>query len=417
MSKYVVLVDVYSSGNFLPKYFLEAGYKLIHVQSTPALMPSMLGPDLTAFDLNLTISDGLDGLVHKLSEYAPVAVIAGQEPGVPLADQLSESLGLPSSNGTALSRARRDKYLMIERVKSQNLLTAKQFKSSEPPEILEWVKQNNVLPCVTKPLSSASTDGVSICKSLDDVTLGCAVVLDNPDIFGLMNKEILCQSYLQGTEYIVDSVSAQGQVYICGIWRYVKTLVAGGKNIYDRDVLIDPASDEAQALIAYIPKVLEALGIANGPAHSEVIITESGPALVEVGARLNGNMQPEFHDIAIGKNQAFLTYLAYCEPQQFASEFGGKIYRKLKEACVLNTNTDKEGIIDAIDEATVSSIERLASVFKLSVKFKPGKKIRPTIDLLSSPLRIFLVSEDQDQIENDYALIQTFKEGVYVVNV
>ncbi|QIH10636.1 MULTISPECIES: ATP-grasp domain-containing protein [unclassified Pseudomonas] len=414
MKKYVALVDVYSSGNFLPQYFKDAGIGLLHVQSTKELMPSMFGPNLDEFEHNLAFDDNAQDIVARLREFPLVAVIAGQEPGVPFADYLSEQLQLPS-NGSAGSLARRNKFEMINKVAAAGLLTARQVKSSSAAQLLEWVEAGNVLPCVIKPLSSASTDGVSICHDLADVERACQEVLANQDIFGLANTEILCQSYLKGNEYIVDTVSRDGQTYVCGIWRYVKREIGHGKNIYDRDVLIAPDSDVANALVDYILQVLKALGIDNGPAHSEVIMTEQGPALVEVGARLNGNMEPRFHDISLDGNQAQLTYLAYCEPERFKAQYAGKRYKKLKEACVINTDTTLSGEVTGFDPQAIQSIENLATVHKLSVKYKVGKQMKPTVDLLSSPLRVFLYADEQQRIDQDYEQIRAYKDRVYCV--
>ena len=415
MKQYVALVDVYSSGNFLPQYFRDAGFSLIHVQSTPVLMPSMLGPDLSEFEHNLAFNDNAEEIVQRLREFNVVAVIAGQEPGVPFADYLSEQLQLSTSNGSAGSRARRDKFEMINKVAAAGLLTARQIKSSDPEQLLAWVEAGHVFPCVIKPLSSASTDGVSICHNVEDVKRACEEVISNLDIFGLANTEILCQSYLKGPEYIVDTVSRDGQAYVCGIWRYVKREISGGKNIYDRDVLIAPDSAEANVLVDYIVQALKALGINNGPAHSEVILTEAGPALVEVGARLNGNMEPRFHDISLGGNQAQLTYLAYCDGEAFKANYAGKRYQKLKEACVINTDTTLQGEVTGFNDSAIQLIEALPSVHKLSVKYKAGKLMKKTVDLLSSPLRVFLVSESQRSIDEDYEQIRQNKDNVYVI--
>ncbi|MDX7992095.1 ATP-grasp domain-containing protein [Xenorhabdus littoralis] len=418
MKEYVALVDVYSSGNFLPRFFKENGISLIHVQSTPELMPSMLGPNLSEYELNLVYTGyNLDEIVNSLKEKEVIAIIAGQEPGVTLSDLLSESLNLKNSNGTKLSSSRRNKYDMIETLHKNNIKAASQIKSSDKRDIIDWVNSKSGYPCVVKPLSSASTDGVTICFNERDVIGACDVVLKNKDIFGISNKEILAQSFLDGDEYIVDTVSCDGHVYICGIWKYVKNMVYGGKKIYDRDVLIDENTYEAKLLIDYIYKVLPALGIMNGPSHAEVILTDEGPALVEIGARLNGNMEPDFHDIVLGNNQARITYISYCSPDRFLRNFSGKKYRKLKEACVLNTSTRLDGVITGINERIVNEIKKLDTVFKLVVKYGVGRKITPTIDLLSSPLRIFVFSDEKTAIEFDCKKIDSIKDRIYELNV
>ena len=44
----------------------------------------------------------------------------------------------------------------------------------------------------------------------------------------------------------------------------------------------------AQELKAYADKVLDALGIINGPSHMEVMYCADGPCLIEVGSRCQG---------------------------------------------------------------------------------------------------------------------------------
>src|SRR5262249_53292507 len=57
------------------------------------------------------------------------AVVAGSERGVSLADALSEALGV-ATNGTALSAARRDKFVMIETVRARGLRAPAQLRSA-----------------------------------------------------------------------------------------------------------------------------------------------------------------------------------------------------------------------------------------------------------------------------------------------
>jgi hypothetical protein len=124
----------------------------------------------------------------------------------------------------------------------------------------------------------------------------------------------------------VDTVSVDGHAWVCGVWQYDKRLLANGKPIYNRDILIDAADPAVTQLVDYTRNAGRAR-VHNGPAHSEVIVGQDGPALVEVGARLNGNMQPAFHDLCLGANQADLTALAFVRPGEFLAIYGdgGKV--------------------------------------------------------------------------------------------
>jgi len=408
-----IAVDAYSTGNFLPDAFARLGVRLVHVQSTPELMPSMLAPDLSKYIDNVAYGTD-ESVMAKLRGYDPLCVVAGQEPGVPLADLLSEQLGL-ATNGTALSPARRDKYQMIEAVRAAGLRAARQFKSASAAELTGWAQDNDVFPAVVKPLSSASTDGVYICSNAAEVLAAAERVLASHDIFDIPNREALIQSYLEGVEYIVDTVSCEGERYVCGVWQYEKSLLPSGKKIYDKDILLAPDAAGVSELISYVDAVLSALNIRWGAAHAEVIMTPEGPTLVEIGARLNGNMNPGFHDVCLGHNQADLVALAYARPQEFRRNFSGRVYHKLQDAIVYNTQTSLDGTIASIDQPVVDEISALESVQLLSVKLKPGSRIRPTVDLLTSPLRVFMTARNLDQIMADYASIRRLRERVYVL--
>ncbi|SDI10762.1 ATP-grasp domain-containing protein [Actinokineospora alba] len=409
-----VIVDGYSTGNFLPAAFARIGVRVVHVRSSAELMASMVAPEMADYDAEFVCPDAeaFDRTCAQLAELNPVAVLTGQEPGVPLADALSERLGL-ATNGSALSRARRDKYTMIETLRTAGIHCADQILARSAAEAVAWAEERGEYPVVVKPLSSASSDCVSVCRDAGEVAAGAAAVLAAVDIFDRPNTEVLVQSFLSGTEYIVDTVAVAGRRYVCGVWAYDKTTTAAGKRTYDRDILLDSAESPVPELVAYLDTVLAALGIVHGPAHAEVIITPDGPALVEIGARLNGNMNPGFHDACLGANQADLIALAYARPDEFLERYADRVYTRRQPAIVHSTTTDLDGIVSEVDQAAVAAISELPSVHLVGVKLAPGNRIRPTEDLLTSPLRIFMTAPDPVELDLDYKTIQTLKDQVY----
>ncbi|WP_218138139.1 MULTISPECIES: ATP-grasp domain-containing protein [unclassified Streptomyces] len=406
-------MDGYSTGTFLPSAFARLGVEVVHVYSTAEPMATMLAPDQAAYRRQFHCpDDAFERTVQALAELRPVAVLAGQEPGVPLADALSERLHL-ATNGTALSTARRDKYEMAETLRAAGIHCARQLKSSDPAQLVDWAEREGSYPVVVKPLSSASTDHVYRCHDAAEVDAAARAVLGSTDIFDRRNTEALVQSFLEGTEYIVDTVSVDGERYVCGVWEYEKKILPGGHNVYDLDVLLAPDQDPVPELIAYIDTVLDALGIRHGPAHAEVIMTPDGPALVEIGARLNGNLHPGLHDTCLGTNQADLTALAYARPEEFRSRYAGRVYTRHQPAAVHNTRTERGGVVAAVDQAAVDRISAVPGVYLVSVKLGPGKALRPTTDLLSSPLRIFMTAPALETIRAAHRTLAGLTDAVY----
>ncbi|MFE7132320.1 ATP-grasp domain-containing protein [Streptomyces sp. NPDC057638] len=409
-----VVVDAYTTGNLLPAAFAAHGVRLVHVQAAPTVSTALPPPDLTRFTENI-VHDG-ETTLARLRALGPAFVIAGQDSGVALADRLSEALGLPT-NGTALSPARWDKYATGERLGACGLRRALQFRSGDPADLVRWRKENapeTDFPVVVKPLSSAGTDRVRLCHSDEEIEAAARAVLSGPDVYGKPNTEVLIQSYLAGTEYIVDTVSRDGAHLVCGVWRYHKRLVAG-RPVYDRDVLLDPAEEPVPALVAYIRRVLDAVGVRHGSAHAEVIVTPHGPALVEIGQRMNGNMHPGMHQRALGHDQAALTALAYLRPEEFRARHAGRVYTRHRPAMVCNAATERSGTVTGIDPAAVARIEALPGVHAVAVKLATGDRMRPTTDLLSSPLRVFLTHDDPRVLDAGADAVRALADTVYAL--
>ncbi|MEV0415188.1 ATP-grasp domain-containing protein [Streptomyces sp. NPDC050448] len=408
-----VIVDGYSVGKYLPAAFRRLGADVVHLQSTPAFLDSVPPPDLRPYRANVVQDPADPGrTARELADYGLCGVLPGQETGVPPADRMAELLGLPG-NPSATSALRRDKYRMIEALRAAGIRCADQLKSSDPDEVLAWA-QTTGYPVVVKPLSSASTDKVSVCRGPDEARAAVAEVLGSHDIFGRHNTEVLVQSFLDGTEYIVDVVRGPGGGrHVCGVWRYEKTLI-GSRPVYDKDVLLDPGAPPVAPLVAYLDTVLDALDIRFGAAHAEIMLTAAGPVLVEVGARLDGLMDPGHHDSCLDGNQADLLALACVRPEEYARRYpGDTMYRKHREGMVMHVQTTRSGVVEAVDEEALARITALDTVHLAVPRLAPGDRMRPTTDLLSSPLRVFLTGDTQDQLIADHHRIRRLADDVF----
>ena len=119
---------------------------------------------------------------------------------------------------------------------------------------------------------------------------------------------------------MVDQVSKDGVHKIVCIWEYDKRLVNGAAFVYFGMKLCRSDTPKSQELISYASKVLDALGIMQGPSHMEVMYNPhpdpkqgGGPCLVEVGSRCHGGegtWLPIVND-SIGYSQVSITADVY----------------------------------------------------------------------------------------------------------
>jgi hypothetical protein len=212
LSQSVVVVDTFSTGAWLSCILYNKGYNVIQVQSIELDELLAMVPDGLEFSFvgscklkgNLEKSQALQGLIEDIRSVGiPVsAVLAGAEPGVELADALSEGMGL-RTNGTASTEVRRNKFAMGEAVRSAGLRAVKQLKSSTWGEIEAWIDQWRPSPfkVIVKPVDSAGSEDVTLCLSIEDVQRAFGNILGKVNGLGIVNEGVLVQEFLEGEEF------------------------------------------------------------------------------------------------------------------------------------------------------------------------------------------------------------------------
>ncbi len=117
---------------------------------------------------------------------------------------------------------------------------------------------------VLKPTDSAGSDGVKLCSSINEAKEHFQYLLTVEAVNGGRNTQVLCQEFLSGKEYVVDHVSRNGVHKTMMVWVYDKRQANNSQFVYFGMLPVDPQSEEAQILIPYVRKVLDALGMAHG---------------------------------------------------------------------------------------------------------------------------------------------------------
>lgn len=394
-----VVVDAYSTGARLAPRFAAAGLDVVHVQSNP---------NETAFYLDkLRRDDFVENIVHRgdleatagaVARHRPAFVVVGSEPGVLLADALSERLGLPS-NGTALSRARRDKHEMAQALRRAGLRAVEEIKTGDVEEAVAWAERRGDWPVVVKPLDSAGTDGVSLCESPEAIRAAFGELLGRPNALQGSNEQLLVQELLRGTQLFCDSISWDGVHHVSEVWRDTKTRI-GGNLAYDFEELLDYHGPQQDRVVPYVKQVLDALGIRYGPAHTEVMLTDDGPVLVECGARLHGSIRDDVVDRCT-PSHVTVTVEAYLDPASVARRAGSDPEYRLANAsrCVMLIS-HQEGRV--VSDAGMRAVEALPSYAGSIAMAQPGDVITRTVDLFTCPGIVYLVDPDRDVLRRDY---------------
>lgn len=410
--RFGVIVDGYSTGAGLVKKFAEYGISCIHVQSQLSI-PRVYAHTYQPNDYanHCVFSGDVQSLSNNLQSFKPEFVIAGAECGIELADSLCEALLLPG-NGKQLSASRRNKYLMWQEVESRGIQVIPSFLAKTLEEAIDWVVHQQFFPVIVKPVNSAGGEGVTVCKSITELSAAFTEVISlKTNMLGFGNQGVLIQHYIEGKEYVVNTVSYAGNHKFCELWEYTRYKLSTGQQIYDTAKAISFDVTEHGDVIDYAIQAIEALGIQYGAAHVEIIKNEKGCFLIEVGARLMGaNLPFSLLEKSITTPQANYTVMAYADPSKFMEHIGVG-YELIRPFAAVFMISKKSGTINAIN--FLSNIRALQSYYDMKLAIKIGDTLHKTIDYQTSPGMIYLSHEDDAVIENDIQTIRMLEEKMF----
>ncbi|MCB5165019.1 ATP-grasp domain-containing protein [Streptomyces bambusae] len=340
-SPVVIVVDPTSTGISLSAACAEYGAHVVHLWQSG--LKDTYSADPHPHKLLCT---GTEDALDALTGLAPVAVCPGSEYGVTFANQLSAELGLPH-NDLALAGARRDKNEMLGAVSAAGLPTGWSKELYSAAEVEEFLTGLDAYPVVVKPANSAGSDGCAVCYSADDLRTAYEAIAGQENYLGETNSRVLVQEFIDGPQYIVDTVSIGGRHLLSDVFLYRIDEVDGRPLIRDA-VLLKELNEAEQDAVRYVMSCLDALGLKEGAAHTEVRLTTRGPRLIEVNARLMGPIQPaDVYTAALGYSHATLLAESLLDRPRFEQRFD-QAYRPQQALAMVLLRIYREGTITAM---------------------------------------------------------------------
>lgn len=430
--KAVVVVTPYSTGCCIALEMQRKGYGIIALwtkdfaEEMKTHVPLSCAKELRYLcevDEQDSLTDTIDAIHSQASasNLEVVACLAGGEAGVDAADEISEAMGLLSNgtlkdeNGNLLNR--RDKKIQQELLRDAGMRSVRQSGGSKFEDVEEFLK-NESYPVVLKPTESAGSDGVKLCPDFDEAKEHFHQLMSSQLVNGGDCGQVLCQEFLRGKEYVVDHVSLNGVHKTMMVWVYDKRERNGSAFVYFGVVPIESDSPEAQMIIPYVRKTLDVLGVKNGPSHGEVIITSSGPCLVEMNCRANGG-DGAWHPLATGLtpgdySQVEATVDAFLNPEKFDSypDTYGKLRGEGVEIVLVNYTS---GVVKRTPGFDV--LKKLPSCIHFESGVKIGSTVEPTIDLITACGSVIVYHENKEVVKEDVRFIRYLEnmDGLFIL--
>lgn len=189
-------------------------------------------------------------------------------------------LGL-RSHTPALVELINDKGLMRSKLASHGVERIP-FTAVVEPSSPERDSLDPPFPVVVKPLTGEASKGVSVVRdrsSFDSAFERAALASQG--------GSVIVETYLEGPQFSVEAFSEAGlhrPLALTKKYSEERSLVEVGH------VLPAPVSmSDRERIYKHVEAALDALGVIEGPTHTEVVLTEEGPRIIETHLRTGGD--------------------------------------------------------------------------------------------------------------------------------
>lgn len=139
--------------------------------------------------------------------------------------------------------------------------------------------------CILKPADNSGSRGIVLLPDFNEKTINIAY---NYSKNNSRNKIVMVEEFMEGPEVSVETISVDGK---CNIIQITDKITTGAPYFVEMghsqpSQLPDSIKDKIKEITIAANK---AIGIISGPSHTEIKITQNGPKIVEIGARLGGD--------------------------------------------------------------------------------------------------------------------------------
>ncbi len=407
MDQFAIIVDPYLGASLFATELAKRGVTPIAVFSTRAPLDSMAFSAELFGEVHYSEGD-IDKLTGVVKDYEPICIVPGNEAGVELAGELTERLLPTQANVPGMSRAQRDKGHQYKALEAAGVPRLRSICSADERETAEWIATSGLgdHKLVVKPPKSAGTDSVFLVPKGGDWRGPFREILGQVNQMGVLNEDVVVMEFAEGPEFMVDTYSADGRHGLVMVSVYGKHNRGNRLGIYDTGETIDHRDPRTAVLFDYTVGILDAVGIRNASAHTEVILTESGPRLVETGSRFSGSCMQLHQQVSTGDCQIGRAVRHYLDGDFTAH------YEMITPARTAWLSAHSSGKLANAD--TLAAIRDLPTFADARLP-ETGIEVTSTVDIDSSIGWVIQASQDPAAIEADYAKIRELEAALEFV--
>ena len=324
---------------------------------------------------------------------------------------ITTALQLPGTSPESAS-ASSDKYIMRSKFaqyeEANKVKISTQFAQVESRTDLENFAKKHQFPLILKPANLFKSILVTKAHNLEELLMQYEYAL--PKVAQLYKDNnvrqrqprFVVEEFLVGKMHSVEAfIDSAGKAYFAP--SVVDLTIAKEIGVDDNfhfSRMIPSKLDDAKSSTFFeiAQEGVLALGLSNTATHIELVDTQDGPRIIEIGARIGGyrcemfqhayNSDLKLAEIAVVTNQV---------PQ-----FDTKVKANV---AVIELFPEQEGKFKKI--ANQEQLEKLPSCMSYSIKRKPGDNIGLSNQGYKATAVIFLKNKSNEQFQSDYNFVKT----------
>ncbi len=243
--------------------------------------PNAIGIPYADEYFNVSTID-IEGVAEAAKRFAPdgIMTLATDMPMRSIA-RAAEVCGLPGvSMDTAIKAT--DKGEMIKAF-SEHCVEHPWFRIAEDERAFDSVKNEVTFPCIMKPTDNSGSRGVVLCRSLGELEKEYSYTRSSS-----RGGAVIIEEYMQGNEVSVEVIAVNGEPHVLQVTDKLTTGAPHFVEMGHSQPSRLPACD-VEKIKDLARRAVKSVGIENGPAHVEIMLTAEGPKMVELGARMGGD--------------------------------------------------------------------------------------------------------------------------------
>lgn len=274
------------------------------------------------------------------------AVLSLTEPAIIAAAMVNDELGLRGSSLRTVQLLQ-DKWKMRRLLDQVGLSPVRARLGATAADVDAFIAEVGP-PIILKPVDGGASMGVTRITGQADIPLA----LDRLQALG--HERFILEEFLEGTEVSAEAFSFAGEHRVIAV-----TDKLTGSNFVElgHSMPSQLSATDVERIITLVEDFLDVVGLADGPSHTEVILTASGPRIVESHNRIGGDKINDLVTAAYGVDLASLAFAWACRiadplPAAAPAKAGAAVRfiapawaGRIREIRGLDVITGKDGVV------------------------------------------------------------------------